>query len=63
MQEEKPTESSFSNDSDTSSPATVIHKPIVLNGDDVERRLRDLVVVEHDYDKDLEKKVELGRFR
>lgn len=56
IKEEKPTESSFSNDSDTSSPATVIHKPIVLNGDDVERRLRDLAVVEHDYDKDLEKK-------
>ena len=43
-------------ESDASSPSTVIHKPIVLNGEDVERRLRDMAVVELDYEKELEKK-------
>ncbi|KAF1768171.1 hypothetical protein GCK72_008133 [Caenorhabditis remanei] len=56
IKEEKPVESSVSVESDASSPSTVIHKPIVLNGEDVERRLRDMAVVELDYEKELEKK-------
>ncbi|EGT52757.1 hypothetical protein CAEBREN_11865 [Caenorhabditis brenneri] len=55
IKEEKPVESSFP-ESDASSPSTVVLKPMVLNGEDVERRLRDMAVVEHDYEKELEKK-------
>lgn len=55
IKEEKPVENSLP-ESDTSSPSTVVLKPMVLNGDDVERRLRDMAIVEHDYTKDIEKK-------
>ncbi|CAP29584.2 Protein CBG10074 [Caenorhabditis briggsae] len=56
IKEEKPAESSFSADSENSSPSTVVHKLLVLNGDDVERRLRDVAVIEHDYEKKVETK-------
>lgn len=59
IKEEKPSMNESIPESDTSSPQAV-QKSIVLNGDDVERRLRDITVVEHDYQKEVESKVQFS---
>ncbi|CAB3404784.1 unnamed protein product [Caenorhabditis bovis] len=59
IKEEKTTTVDTNSDSAMSSPSQ--HK-LVLNGDEIERRLRDVQITELDYSKDLKEKLSFGAF-